>query len=240
MRLARRTDPSDPSMIERMDTDCRDYSDYAACLSDLARVNVVTMTHRPMLAWLGRLLDTLPAEAPLSVLDVGCGQGDALRAVAALLRARGRTGRLAGVDINPWAIRAATEATPETDAITFTQADVFAYASDPAPDVVICAHFAHHLSDAELVRFLRWTNRTAQRGWFISDLERNPLSFAGFPLIARAIGWHRFVRADGQVSIARSLRAPEWRRVLSEAGIRDARVSHHVPFRIGVSCIHPL
>ena len=239
MRLARRTEPSDRSVIERMDTDCRDYADYAACLGDLARVNAAMMTHRPMLAWLGRQLDALPPAAPVSVLDVGCGQGDALRAIASLFRARGRTAQLVGIDINPWAIRAATEATPATDAIAFMQSDVFAYAPDRAPDIVISSLFAHHLSNAELVLFLRWLDHTARVGWFIGDLERHPLSFAGFPLIARAVGWHRFVGEDGRASIARSLRAPEWRRLLRDAGIDGARVSHHVPFRIAVSCIRP-
>ena len=39
---------------ERMDTDCVDYDDYRRCLRDLSRVNTVTLTHRPMLAWLAR------------------------------------------------------------------------------------------------------------------------------------------------------------------------------------------
>ena len=41
---------------ERMDTDCVDYDDYRHCLRDLARVNTVTLTHRPTLAWLAREL----------------------------------------------------------------------------------------------------------------------------------------------------------------------------------------
>jgi hypothetical protein len=39
---------------EQMDTDCADYADYSRCLRDLSRVNVVTFTHRPMLAWISR------------------------------------------------------------------------------------------------------------------------------------------------------------------------------------------
>ena len=39
---------------ERMDTDCVDFDDYRRCLRDLSRVNTVTLTHRPMLAWLAR------------------------------------------------------------------------------------------------------------------------------------------------------------------------------------------
>ncbi|HEY8290388.1 MAG TPA: hypothetical protein VIG49_14040, partial [Acetobacteraceae bacterium] len=52
---------------ERMDTDCADYEDYRACLHDLARVNTVTLTHRPMLAWLARETAGLRS---FSLLDV--------------------------------------------------------------------------------------------------------------------------------------------------------------------------
>ena len=69
MNLARRS-----TQQERMDTDCVDFADYSRCLRDLSRVNIVTLTHRPMLAWLAR-----HATADFSLLDVACGHGDALR-----------------------------------------------------------------------------------------------------------------------------------------------------------------
>ena len=46
--------PTRSTAAERMDTDCVDYDDYRRCLRDLSRVNTVTLTHRPMLAWLAR------------------------------------------------------------------------------------------------------------------------------------------------------------------------------------------
>ena len=59
------------TQAERMDTDCVDFADYARCLRDLSRVNTVTMTHRPMLAWLAAR-----ATPGFSLLDIACGHGD--------------------------------------------------------------------------------------------------------------------------------------------------------------------
>jgi hypothetical protein len=59
------------------------------------------------------------------------------------------------------------------------------------------------------------------------------LSYYGFRLLARAAGWHRIVRLDGTVSIARSFHIGEWKQLLDEAGL-TARVRWHVPFRITV------
>lgn len=218
---------------ERMDTDCTDYADYRQCLRDLARVNTVTLTHAPMLAWLER---ETAGRSAFSLVDVGCGYGDALRRVAAWARRRGLQANLTGLDLNPWAIRAACEATHDP-AIRFIAGDAFAWHPDPAPDFVISAQFTHHLSDPEIVRFIRWMEAKAGHGWFIGDLHRHWFPHRGFPLLARAAFWHRFVRQDGQVSIARSFRPHEWRSLLTEAGLSEdaASVSWHLPFRLCVA-----
>jgi 2-polyprenyl-3-methyl-5-hydroxy-6-metoxy-1,4-benzoquinol methylase len=218
---------------ERMDTDCADYEDYRACLHDLARVNTVTLTHRPMLAWLARESAGLSA---ISVLDVACGHGDALRRIRRWSRRRGIEARLSGIDLNPWSTRAAREATAPDDAITYHTGDVFAFQL-PATDFIISSQFTHHLTGEQIIRFIRWMEANASRGWFIGDLQRHILSYLGFPLLARAAGWHRFVREDGQVSIARSFVRADWQALLPEVGLGagDAAITWHVPFRLCVS-----
>lgn len=228
MSLARRS-----SAEEHMDTDCVDEADYARCLGDLARVNRLTLTHRPMLAWLAA---ETADRRPFSLVDVGCGHGDALRAVAHWAARRHIPVHLTGIDRHPWAIRAARAATADP-AIGFVEADVFAWRPDPRPDFIISAQFTHHLDDATLVRFIAWMEATARRGWFIGDLHRHPVAHRGFPLLARMAGWHRFVRQDGQVSIARGFRPAEWGPLLAEAGVppNAATVRRHVPFRLSVA-----
>ena len=103
------------AQAEQMDTECRDFEDYSRCLRDLSRVNVVTLTHRPMLRWLARHAD---GGERFSVLDVACGHGDALRHI----RRRYPAARLEGIDLNPWSYRAASEATDPADGIVFTPA----------------------------------------------------------------------------------------------------------------------
>ena len=93
---------------ERMDTDCRDFADYRRCLSDLAQVNAVTLTHRPMLGWLSRATVGLDR---FSLLDVACGHGDALRRIHRWTRRRAILAQLEGIDLNPWATQVASEAT---------------------------------------------------------------------------------------------------------------------------------
>jgi 2-polyprenyl-3-methyl-5-hydroxy-6-metoxy-1,4-benzoquinol methylase len=219
---------------ERMDTDCADYDDYARCLADLARVNLVTLTHRPLLAWLARETAGLPS---FSLLDVACGHGDLLRRVRRWALRRGLDATLAGIDLNPWSLRAANAATPTDFGIIWHNGDVFAHAPAQRYDFIVSSQFTHHLADAEIVRFIAWMEQHAVRGWYIADLHRHWFPYYGFGLLATLAGWHRFVRYDGRVSIARSFVPSDWRRLIGEAGLDLAttRIAWHMPFRLCVS-----
>jgi len=217
---------------EQMDTDCVDFADYAGCLRDLARVNAVTLTHRSTLAWLARETRGL---ASFSLLDVACGFGDLLRRVRRWSAHQGIDARLEGIDLNPWSMRAASAATEEEAAITWRTGDVFQHAL--CYDFVVSSQFTHHLADDEIVRFIQWMEAHARRGWFISDLHRHWVAYHGFGVLARAAGWHHFVRSDGRISIARSFVPGDWRRLIAAAGLSldDVQIRRRIPFRLCVS-----
>ena len=216
-----------------MDDPALPFETYARCLRDLEAVNRLTLTHGPTLRWLARATRSLPPGETVSVLDVGCGGGDLLRAVWRWARKAGRVVRLEGLDLNPRAALVARERTPEAMGIRLRTGDVFADAPDPAPDFILSSQFTHHLDDAALLRFVGWLERHARRGWHIADLHRHPLPYLGFPVLARVAGWHRIVREDGTISIARGFRRAEWEAVLAAAGVA-AELRWHLLFRHGI------
>ena len=208
-------------------------ADYASALRDLAAVNRVTLTHAPVLAWLQRMTRRWPSGQAVSVLDVASGQGDLLRAVHRWAVRRGLVPVLSGIDLNPRSAVESAAATPGGIPIRWQTGDVFAYSPEPPPDFIVSSQFAHHLADAQVVAFLTWLDRHSLRGWFIADLHRHVLPYYGFRLLCRLAGWHRIVRLDGTVSIARSFRRAEWRALLAQAGL-DAEISWHAMFRLCV------
>jgi len=219
---------------ERMDTDCVDFDDYARCLADLSRVNVMTRTHEPLLAFLAQETAGLKS---FSLLDVACGYGDLLRRVHDWSTRRGIAATLHGIDMNPWSKRAAIAATSPDIAIVWHTGDVFAFEPPRPYDFIVSSQFTHHLTDADIVRFIGWMERYAARGWFIADLRRHWFPYYGFGLLAWAARWHRFVGYDGRISIARSFVPDEWRALVRTAGLDadDVRIARHMPFRICVS-----
>ena len=221
---------------ELMDGEDVDPADFAACMADLATVNTVTLARGPTLSFVRRALAVLPAASEPVILDVGFGAGDMLRSIAAMLQKEGRRARLVGIDLNPRSEPAARAMTPPGMDIEWVTGDAFAWAQHTVPDLTISSLVTHHMDDAEIVGFLAWMEQTARLGWFVNDLHRHALPWYGFTALARLARWHRFVRHDGPLSIARSFRHDDWQRLLREAGahepgVSEAAIHWRFPFR---------
>lgn len=222
--------------IEVMDQPETSRADYALALADLARVNQVTFTHRPVLSWLEAATAGAPRGTRFSILDIASGQGDLLRAIRIWGRKRGLRLVLAGLDLNPQSAVEAQAATPALMGIVWQTGDVFNHVPEPAADFIVSSQFTHHLDNDQVVAFLQWLERHSVRGWFVADLHRHVVAYYGFPLLARLMRWHRIVRIDGTISIARSFRAAEWRALLARVGV-VAHIRWHMMFRYCVGRI---
>ncbi len=216
---------------ELMDDAALGAATYHAVLADLARVNTVTMAARPTLRFLEQAVGD---RRQFTLLDVGFGHGDMLRRIARWARERGIGARLVGIDLNPLSEPAARAATDPAAPIEYYTGDYTDFGTGQF-DCVVSSLVAHHMTEAELLRFLRFMEDRTRRGWFVNDLHRHTFSYLGYPLLARLMGWHPIVRQDGQTSIARSFRPAEWERLLARAGITRAQTQHRFPFRLCVS-----
>jgi SAM-dependent methyltransferase len=204
---------------EQMDAPDLDPAIYETVLHDLARVNRVTFTAWPTIAFLNRAIGEAKS---FRLIDVGFGDGDVLRVVARWARKRGIAADLVGVDLNEKSVRAARDATPADIAIDYRAGD---YADQAGPwDFVVSSQVTHHMTDPQLLGFLRFMEAEARRGWLICDLHRLRFSYWGFPLLARLLRVHRIVREDGRLSIARSFRKGDWEVYLGRAEISLERV----------------
>lgn len=216
---------------EQMDAPDLDPAIYERVLHDLARVNRWTFTAWPALAFLGRAVG---GAKRFRLLDVGFGDGDVLRAIARWARKRGIEADLVGVDLNEKSIKAARDATPADLMIDYRAGD---YLDQAGPfDFIISSQVTHHMTDDQLLTFIRHMEAQARMGWLICDLHRHGFAHWGFPLLARLLGVHRIVREDGQLSIRRSFRADDWRAILGEAGVPldQAQIVRRFAFRLCV------
>lgn len=214
---------------EIMDDPGQTEADFAAALRDLETLNRITFAYAPLLRFLDRVVAARPRRS-ISVLDVGAGGGDALRAVARWGRDRGVKTELWGLDRSPWAERhAMAKGTPAR----WITADLFDLPAERRFDVVICGLFAHHLDDPTLVRFLRWLPAHARDRWLILDLHRHWIPWAAVWAGTRLMRMHPMVSHDGPISIARGFKREDWKRLAVEAGVA-AEARWVLPFRWAV------
>jgi len=227
-RFARRSMDS-----EYIDDPALPAGDYTAAMRDLERVNLILGAYRPTLAFLEGATQGMGS---IRLLDIGSGHGDGLRRIAQWAAWRGIAAELTGLDLSPAATTAAIAATPPQLPIRFVSGDVFTHVPDPAPDFIVSSLFAHHLEDDDVVRFVRWMETHAQRGWHINDLHRHPLAWAGFGVLSKVMRLHPIVQHDGEISVRRGFTRGEWRRILDDAGVNEvARVEGWFPFRYSIS-----
>ena len=215
---------------ELMDDPALDPATYHAVLHDLAAVNTVTLARRPTLDFLTRAVGE---RREFSLLDVGFGDGDMLRAIARWARKHGKVARLVGIDLNPRSRVAAAKRTPSDLPVDYRTGD-YADLAGEGFDCIVSSLVAHHMTRAQLVAFLGFMDAEARAGWFVNDLHRHGFAYYGYPLLAHLARWHPIVRHDGRMSIARSYRPEEWPPLLEDADVRSAKVARVFPFRLCV------
>jgi SAM-dependent methyltransferase len=211
------------------------YEEFRACLRDLEKVNQTVFAYSPTLRWLTEF--AVKRDVPVHVVDAGCGGGDVLRRIGRWASEHGVQVKLTGIDVNPYATRAAKEFTTGHNGIRWITKSALAYQPDEPVDVVISGLFTHHLQDDAIVQFLGWMEQTAQLGWFVNDLHRKRTPYYGFRTLAWAMRWHSFVRHDGPVSILRSFSRADWEHYCAAAGLcaSEVEIEERWPARLCVS-----
>src|SRR3712207_3866041 len=105
---------------ELMETEPASAAEIDRTLRDLATINRLTLARRPTLRWLDRVARHSGGQ-PLTILDVGCGHGDMLRAVWRWAERRSLPVRLTGLDVDAHVLSSARAATPAEAPIAYEQ-----------------------------------------------------------------------------------------------------------------------
>ena len=142
----------------------------------------------------------------ITIVDLGCGNGDILRDVAKFGRKNNYSFKLIGIDANLAAINYAKELSKEYSELSFKTIDILSEDfKKESYDIVLCTLFLHHFKNEELISFLKTTIEKATIGVVVNDLHRHKLAYYLFKLIGFFIK-NKMVREDGLTSVLRAFK----------------------------------
>lgn len=161
----------------------------------------------------------------ITIMDLGCGGGDMLRAIAEWADKKNRKVNLIGVDWNPVMTDYASEKSKEFPNISFRTMSVFDDAlMNEKADITMNSLFCHHFDNDELVELIKRMHRLATRVVIINDLDRHWFAYYSIKVITFIFSKSYLVRYDGPLSVARSLKKKEWEQMISSAGINNYKL----------------
>ncbi len=181
--------------------------------------------------WLGGyhvILNALEQETwngPLTIMDLGCGGGDMLRAIADWAKKKKRQVNLIGIDMNPIMTEYASTHSQQYSNIHFKTLNVFddALLNEKA-DITMNSLFCHHFNQQELIALLKRMYQLSTRSVLINDLHRHLIAYYSIKLLTSVFSGTYLVKYDGPLSVARALNRMEWEEVLNGAGIADYKL----------------
>lgn len=198
--------------------------EYDNCLKQLGNVGNWLQGDRATFKVLKKL-----NKAPQSILDIGCGGGYFTKKLAQFYS----TAAVLGVDLNPKAIQHAIQNNKERSNLNFEVWEKSSFNKVESYDLILTTLVCHHMSDQELILFLKQAYKACRHAIVINDLHRHVLAYCSFALIAPVLFQNRLISHDGLISIKRGFKHSEWIHYLKEAGIplENCSIKRHFPFR---------
>lgn len=204
------------------------FEDIARNMEELNFINTWLGGHAISLSGFKQLLGN---KSSISVCEIGCGGGDNLLALVNWCKKRNISISCTGIDINPECIAFARQNTSLQSNTTWICSDYRDVVFSQAPDIIFSSLFCHHLSDAEVLENLRWMKNNCRVGFFINDLERNPVAYQAIKILTRLFSKSYLVKNDAPISVTRGFWRKEWRAFLAQTQTQSAHIFWKWAFR---------
>ena len=175
-------------------------------LDKLAQINQRLGGNQATINGLQTLLKTESKDAVISIVDLGCGSGDMLRAVADFGRKNNFIFKLTGIDANEYTINYARKLSVNYPEISYIKMDILADEfSGIAFDIVITTLFLHHFTNQQIEDLLIPVVNKARIGVVVNDLHRSSAAYYLFKVISLFFK-NPMVKKDGAVSVLRGFK----------------------------------
>lgn len=176
-------------------------------LNDLKTVNKILGGQEVTLDGISVLLEGFSKKEVITIVDVGCGDGEMLRNIAEFGKKYHYNFNLVGIDGNEHIIKIAEAKSTAYSNISFQVKDIFS--EDPIfaeYEIALCTLFLHHFKNEAIIAILKKLTEQAKVGVVVNDLHRSRAAFWLFKGFSSIFIKSKIAKHDGLVSVARGFK----------------------------------
>lgn len=201
-------------------------------LDKIAKINQLLGGNQLTLQGVQELIQEIPKVTEITIVDVGCGNGDMLRTLADYGLKNHFKFRLIGIDANNFTINHAQKLSENNPNISYRCEDIFDKAfSELKYDIVLCTLTLHHFKEDEILQLITVFNANSRIGIVINDLQRSAVAYRLFQVLCFVFRLNTMSRKDGLVSILRGFKKEDLVRFSKKLNLTNYEIQWKWAFR---------
>ena len=200
-------------------------------LDKIASINQLLGGNKVTLQGVKTLIKNRNLNKEMTIVDVGCGNGDMLRTLADYAAKHQLVFKLIGIDANEFTVNHARSLSAGYPNISYDCADIFDASGWGPCDIVLCTLTLHHFKDPEIIKLLNDFKLKSRMGFVINDLHRSALAYRLFTTLCYAFRLNDMSREDGLVSILRSFKRKDLQQYSAQLNLKKYTIKWKWAFR---------
>jgi len=201
-------------------------------LDKIAKINQLLGGNKLTLLGVKELIVNNPKTTEITIVDVGCGNGDMLRTLADYGLQHNLKFNLIGVDANNFTVNHAINLSKEYINISYRCEDIFDKPfKELKYDIVLCTLTLHHFKEDEIIKIMATFYENASLGVVINDLHRSAVAYRLFDSLCFVFQLNDMSREDGLVSILRGFKKQDLLRFSKKLNFKKYKIQWRWAFR---------
>lgn len=179
-------------------------------LDKIAKINQLLGGNKLTLQCVKSLISNIDKKQLITIVDVGCGNGDMLRKLADFGIKNQYNFNLIGIDANEFTINYARKLSKNYSNISYQCENIFdKQFSQIKYHIVLCTLTLHHFNKVEINSLLKVFYANSNIGVVINDLHRNIVAYRLFQILGWVFNLNEMSKQDGLTSILRGFKKQE-------------------------------
>lgn len=207
MKLSTKFRTADPEIMDDFSLEGAQLTD---ALDKIAQINQLLGGNTLTLNGVKKLISKIPKTQIITIVDLGCGNGDMLRTLEDYAARNQLSFKLIGIDANPFTVNYAINSSIKYPNIEYLSEDIFeTNFKNIKFDIALCTLTLHHFKDNDISRIVEILERNTRLGIVVNDLHRSKIAYRLFQMIAVVFKLNEMSREDGLTSILRGFKKDE-------------------------------